>query len=95
MLVYLILFGIGFANEALLTAYYTNASKGRRWLCVGLSLLQQVVACVSTFYNLVDVIPGSKEQIIRCIVSAVSYGFATYVVVKPTVEKSDVPEKSV
>lgn len=86
MLVYAILFGIGFANEALLTAYYTNASKGRRWLCVGLSLTQQVVSGVSTFFNLVDVQPGSKEQMIRWVVSALSYGFATYVVVKPIKE---------
>ena len=83
MLVYLILFTTGFANEALLTAYYTNAAKGKRWLCVALSLMHQVVACTALFYNLVDVVPGSREQIIRWVVSAISYGFATYVVVKP------------
>ncbi len=83
MLVYAILFAMGFINEFLLTTYYVNAAKGKRWLCVGLSISQQVVACVSTYITLVDVVPGSREQMIRWFISACSYGIATYVVVKP------------
>lgn len=83
MTVYLVLFALGFANESTLTSYYTNAAKGRRWLCVGLSLLQQVWACCATYYNLVDVVPGSHEQWLRWAVTACSYGAATAWVVKP------------
>lgn len=84
MLINCFLFLVGFANEALLTSYYTNAAKGRRWLCVGLSLAQQVVAAAATFYTLVDVVPMSREQFVRWGVTALSYGCATAVVVKPS-----------
>lgn len=83
MLVYLILFAICFANEFLLTTYYVNASKGKRWLCVGIAVLQQFVSVAAAFFNLVDVEPLSREQFTRWVVTACAYGLATYVVVKP------------
>ena len=83
MSVYLLLFATGMANEALLTSYYLNAAKGRRWLCVALALGQQVVSIAATFYTLVDVVPGSREQFIRWAITACSYGCATALVVKP------------
>ncbi len=86
MKIYAFLFAAGFANEFLLTSYYINAAKGRRWFCVGASLLQQLVSTGATFFTLVDVIPGSREQWIRWAVTALSYGCATATVVKPKKE---------
>ncbi len=82
-MVYVLLFGICFLNEALLTSYYIHAAKGRRWLCVGISIIQQFVSVAGAFYNLIDVEPLSREQFVRWTVTAVAYGTATYVVVKP------------
>jgi hypothetical protein len=81
MLIYLFLFIAGFLNEALLTSYYINAAKGKKWLCVGLSLGQQIVSIGAMFFNLVDVEPKSIEQLIRFIITAFSYATATYFIV--------------
>ncbi len=83
MLIYAFLFAAGFANESLLTAYYVCAAEGRRWRCVLLSLAQQVVSIASTLYTLVDVEPGSREQMIRWVVVALSYVAASAWIVKP------------
>lgn len=89
MRVYALLFCLGFANEALLTLYYTRAARGQRWLCVLLSLAQQAVSTVAICYTLVDVEPLSREQFIRWGVSALSYGCATAWVVRPQTGTSD------
>ncbi len=83
MWVYLILFAICFANEYLLTTYYVNAAKGKRWLCVGIAVTQQFVSVAGAFFNLVDVEPLSREQFTRWTITAFAYGLATYTVVKP------------
>lgn len=82
MIIYLFLFCIGFANEYLLTSYAIEAVKGARMKCVVLTMVHQIVACTGLF-NIVDVEPGSREQFFRWFVTALSYGAATYVVVKP------------
>lgn len=83
MMVYALLFALGFANEALLTSYYLHAPFGHRWRCVVLSLLQQAVALSALCFNIVDVEPLSREQFTRWIVTALSYGCATAWVVRP------------
>lgn len=85
----MLLFSLGFCNEFLLTKYYLEAAKGRRWLCVLLSLAQQAVSTVAVCYTLVDVEPLSHEQFIRWGVSALSYGCATAWVVRPQTGTSD------
>ncbi len=79
---YALLFGLGFANEALLTAYYVNAAHGRRWLCVALSLGQQAVAAGSLWFNVIEAV-DTRERITRLIITAISYGCATAFVVRP------------
>lgn len=89
MKIYALLFALGFANEALLTSYYINAAKGKRWLCVLLSLAQQAVYTTAVCFTLVDVEPLSREQFLRWGISALSYGCATAFVVKPHNGTSD------
>lgn len=83
MVIYVLLFVLGFANDYLLTTYYLAAAKGRRWFCVGLSLAQQACSLSAVCFNLVDVEPLSHEQFIRWGVTAVAYACAAAVSVKP------------
>lgn len=89
MSIYVVLFCISFLNEYFLTAYYMAAVKGYRWQCVGLSVVQQVVACSTTYFTLIDVIPMSHQQLFRFITTMLGYAVGTIVVVKPK-ETSDV-----
>lgn len=79
--IYAFLFASGMANESLLTYYYSHASHGETRNCVLASLAQQAVCIVSSFYTLADCPLGSRECIKRWIIVALSYGFASYLVV--------------
>jgi hypothetical protein len=81
--VYPALFCIGFINEYLLTSYYIHAAKGHRWLCMGLTMLQQSMSFTALWFNIVDGSPSIHERICRWFVTGLSYGAATYFVVKP------------
>lgn len=82
---YAILFGLGFANEALLTSYYRHAAFGHRWRCVALSLGQQAVAAGSLWFNVIEAV-DTRERVIRLFITAISYGCATAIVVRPNKE---------
>jgi hypothetical protein len=81
-MIYLLLFGLSFANDYFLTKYYICVAEGKRWYCAGLSLCQQLCAMSAVCFNLVDVEPLSRDQFTRWAVTAVAYATAALFSVK-------------
>ncbi len=89
-MIYLVIFGLALANDFALTRFYIEASRGNRWVCVGLALGQQLLAAGTLWLNVVEALEP-RERVIRLAISALAYGAAAAIAVKPSSAFPDKP----